>query len=144
MYGPDYRAPNHAPLPPIRVEESPPFTVTGIDYTGAFNIRDSSSSPNTNKVYICLFTCASTRAIHLEVVEDLTTQNFLLAFRCLTAHHSLSSIIVSDNAITFQSAANVLQKLMSSPEISNYLSNRQVEWRFIPKRDPWHGGFWER
>lgn len=141
--GAPFTAPNHAPLPAIRVSEAPPFTVTGIDYTGAYTIRGSTKTADS-KAYICLFTCASTRAIHLEVVEDLSAHSFLLAFRCFTTHHSLPSIIVSDNATTFECAANVLRKMFQSPEITNYLSNRQVEWRFIPKRAPWYGGFWER
>ena len=61
--GKPYRAPDPPPLPKVRVEESQPFSVTGIDFTGALLIRQSSG--NEGKAYICMFTCATTRAVHL-------------------------------------------------------------------------------
>lgn len=56
--------------------EVPPFTVTGADFTGALYVKEREET----KVYICLFTYAVTRAVHLEVVGDLTVETFLLAF----------------------------------------------------------------
>ena len=55
-----------------------PFEVTGIDFTGALYVR---GNPGETKVYICLFTCAVSRAVHLEIVTDLTVECFLQAFR---------------------------------------------------------------
>ena len=55
-----------------------PFTVTGVDFTGALYIR---APEGENKAYICLFMCANTRAVHLEVVSDLSEETFLQAFR---------------------------------------------------------------
>ena len=57
------------------------------------------------KVYICLFTCTSTRAIHLEVVTDLTEVTFLQAFQRFTARRSLPCLVIPDNASTYTSAA---------------------------------------
>jgi len=68
LSGGHYRAPELPPLPKCRLQEMDPFTATGIDFMGALYIR---APEGENKVYICLFTCASTRAIHLEVVTDL-------------------------------------------------------------------------
>ncbi|XP_045023635.1 uncharacterized protein LOC123468017 [Daphnia magna] len=94
--GPPYTAPNHAPLPVSRSSYSFPFTVTGIDFTGAFTIRGPKEAPKVDRtVYILLFTCASTRAIHLEVVEDMTTLSFLDAFRCFVSHHSRPAVIMA-------------------------------------------------
>jgi len=78
LCGNHYKAPNPPPLPRHRVQMMEPFTVTGIDFTGALYIR---APEGENKVYICLFTCASTRAVHLEVVTDLSEETFLQAFR---------------------------------------------------------------
>ena len=143
--GAAYMAPNHAPLPVSRSSFSIPFTVTGIDFTGSFIIRGPKEAPKKDRiVYILLFTCASTRAIHLEVVEDLTTLSFLEAFRCFIAHHSRPAIIMSDNAKTFEKGAKVFQKIFRDPVTTKQLSDQKVEWRFIPKRAPWYGGFWER
>ena len=62
--GKPYRAPDPPPLPKIRVQDAPPFTVTGADFTGALHIRGKSGVENA---YICLITCASTRAVHLKL-----------------------------------------------------------------------------
>jgi len=75
--GKPYRIPDPPPLPKVHVTESPPFTVTGVDFTGVLYIKDRAEE---RKVYICIFTCATTRALHLEVVSDLTVETFLLAF----------------------------------------------------------------
>ena len=56
----------------------PLLTITGVDFTGALFVKEGVQE---KKVYICLFTCATTRAVHLEVVSDLTVGTFLLAFR---------------------------------------------------------------
>jgi transposase InsO family protein len=95
-------------------------------------------------VYICLFTCASTRAVHLEVVTDLTVPTFIEAFRRFASRKSLPKVLISDNASTYQSAAEELLKLLKSPLLETHLRNRAVQWIFIPKRAPWYGGFWER
>ena len=61
-----------------RVGPTDPFAVTGVDFTGALYVRTSAGE---GKVYLCLFTCAVSRAIHLEIVSDLSVESFLLAFR---------------------------------------------------------------
>ena len=52
--------------------------------------------------------------------------------------------MISDNASTYQSAADELTQLLNSSELTSQLGNRGIEWKFIPKRAPWYGGFWER
>jgi len=52
--------------------------------------------------------------------------------------------MISDNGSTYLSAATELQSLMKLPEVKEELSRRGVTWKFIPKRAPWYGGFWER
>ena len=67
-----------------------------------------------------------------------------MAFRCFISHHFQPKMVLSDNATTFESAARTLKKLYENPEVTKYFSDCQIEWRFIPKRAPWYGGFWER
>ena len=78
LEGAAFRAPAPTPLPKLRVQETAPFAVTGEDFTGPLYVR---SEGNETKCYICLFTCAVTRAVHLKVVSDLTEKSFLQAFR---------------------------------------------------------------
>ena len=63
------------------------------------------------KAYICLFTCASTRAIHLELTETLSGESFLQAFRCFVSRRGLPSTIMSDSAKTFKSASAAIRKI---------------------------------
>ncbi|XP_006818999.1 uncharacterized protein LOC102803656, partial [Saccoglossus kowalevskii] len=141
--GSHYRPPVSAPLQSCRVNSTPPFTVTGVDFTGALYVRSSQNTKET-KAYVCLFTCAVTRAIHLELVPNLSTKSFLYAFCRFAARRSIPSIMISDNASTYLSASNEIRKLFYSPEVKTYLANNRIQWRFIPKRAPWFGGFWER
>ena len=88
VVGKPFPIPDPPPLPEARVQGGPPFNVTGVDFTGAMYVKNEGSS-GEYKVYICLFTCASTRAVHLEVVTDLSEESFLQAFRRFTARRSL-------------------------------------------------------
>ena len=139
--GRPYSMPEAPPLPKSRTLCAAPFHVTGVDFTGALFVRDSGGE---QKVYICLFTCANTRAVHLEVVTDLTEEKFLQAFRRFVGRKSLPQLMISDNASTFQSAAKEIEKMLNSPTLNEHLNKRGTVWQFIPKRAPWYGGFWER
>ena len=57
------------------------FTVTGVDFSGVLHVRNNVEETKVYiYIYICLFTCANTRAIHFEIVTDLSTEIFLVAF----------------------------------------------------------------
>ena len=134
--------PDPAPLPLARVQDGPPFCVIGIDFTGAIYVKKE-GTVDERKVYVCLFTGASTRAIHLEVVTDLSEATFLQAFRRFATRRSLPRLVLSDNASTY-TAAKELNELFQSPTLKAALMHKGTTWQFIPKRAPWHGGFWER
>ena len=70
LEGPHCDYPSPPPLPSFRVDSGVPFLTTGVDYTGALNIMDSDTG-ESRKVYVVLFTCANTRAVHLELAVDL-------------------------------------------------------------------------
>lgn len=142
VIGKPYLAPDPPPLPKSRVQDSPPFTVSGVDFAGPLNIRTSTGSGQ--KTYICLFTCAVTRAVHLEIVSDLSTDSFIQAFRRFASRKSLPQLMISDNATTFTAAATYLKRLSQNEEVAYTLGNKGITWQFIPKRAPWFGGFWER
>ncbi|XP_070557391.1 uncharacterized protein [Ptychodera flava] len=140
--GKPYQKPLTAPLPDYRINMVPPFAVTGVDFTSPLFVK--STNNEETKSYVCLFTCAVSRAVHLELVPDLTTRSFMMAFRRFAARRSLPSKMLSDNASTYLSAADELHDLMNSQEVKDLLAEHRVTWTFIPKRAPWHGGFWER
>ena len=92
-----------------------------------------------SRIEVCLFTCANTRAAHLEVVSDFSEDSFLQAFRQFTSRKSLPTTMISDNASTYLSAA---KKLVNSVKIHDTLKVQGTTRQFIPKCAPWYGG-WE-
>ena len=133
-----YSAPRVPDLPLERVSDGPPFLHVGVDFAGPLYVSLNSQQ---QKVYVCLFTCSSTRGIHLELTADLT---FLQAFRWFTSRRGLPATIYSDNAKTFKSASSDVKKTVRSLEVKTYMVNHQVEWKYIVEKAPWWGGFWER
>lgn len=137
-------------LPTSRVEPSRPFQNVGIDFCGYFNIKNQLRKQVITKAYICLFTCFCTRAVHLEVVEDLSTEAFLAALRRFVSRRGISSDIYSDNATNFVGANNQLKELRSlfmsqahKNEVLNFCNELSINWHFIPPRSPHFGSLWE-
>ena len=95
------------------------------------------------KVYVCLFSCCVTRALHLDLVKDLSTPAFLRCFRKFFVRRGTPALIVSDNAKTFKGAEKEIRALFRHPEVRAELDNRGIEWRFNITRAPWWGGFFE-
>lgn len=140
-----------ADLPSYRVNpETKAFIHTGCDYAGPFHctpIRRRGS--RSQKVYLCLFTCLTTRAIHLELATDLSTATFMNAFKRFLARRGPIYYIYSDNGTNFVGANTYLQ------ELHNFLANEyrdvwehklakeHITWKFIPPSAPHFGGCWE-
>ncbi|VDI41861.1 Hypothetical predicted protein [Mytilus galloprovincialis] len=95
--------PNVAPFPRSRVSRSLPFQGTGLDYLGPVYVKDGTVM---KKRWICLFTCFVTRAIHLEIVNDMTTEEFICAFRRFVSTRGTPSEVISDNASQFAVSLN--------------------------------------
>ena len=133
-------------LPFERVSDHPPFIYTGLDFVGPlFACKSNGSEMKVmGKVYICLFTCASTRGIHLELTRGLDVDSFLLALRRFSAQRGLPATLFSDNANTFRAASKEVKKIARSEEVLHYLTEQRISWKFIVEKAPWWGGFWER
>ena len=141
--GRGFKVPPPPDLPEFRLSQKPAFTCVGVDYAGPLYIREPNCS-TTKKVYILLFTCCSTRAVHQELATDLSADVFIRCLRRFTARRGLPEIIVSDKAKTFKSAPKALQKVFSYPSVKRFLANRRISWKFNMNRAPWWGGFFER
>ena len=125
-------------LPVFRTKLTNPFSVTGVDFTGPVNYKINKST--TSKAYIALFTCTSTRAVHLKLCHDLSAQEFQRALKEFVARRGCPQIIVSDNGKTFVATGKWLSKL----RLANYLGALEIKWKFNLARAPWWGGFFER
>ena len=82
-----YHALNPPPLPLFRVDGALPFTYTGVDFAGPLFIKQVNATPN--KVWICLLTCCVTRAVHLDLVNNLSTPSFIRCLKKFTAHRGV-------------------------------------------------------
>lgn len=124
-------------LPRERVKEANVFEVLGIDYIGPLFLK------NTQKAWICLFTCAVYRAIHLELTTSLSTEAFLQVLRRFIARRGRPSIIFTDNGTNFVGARNLLRKI-DWEKVKQFSSSQKIEWRLNPPSAAWWGGWWER
>lgn len=152
-----------------RVNATSSFIHSGVDYAGPFNLKASNvRSPPlrikptmvngelktaTPKVpvyegYIAVFACLATKAIHLEVVNDKTTETFLAAFDRFAAIRGLPECCYSDNAKNFIGAKNILameeeESMLDYSQVSIHMSKVGTDWKFITPRAPNQGGIWE-
>ena len=95
-------------------------------------------------MWICLFTCCVSRAVHLELVLDMTTATFIQCLKRFAARRGLPRKFLSDNARTFKSAAMVLRTVCDHPDVRGYLSLAGIDWSFNLEKAPWWGGLFER
>ena len=140
--GKPYGVPPVAPLPEFRVEQVPPFTNVGVDFAGPLYFK--SKNGKMEESYIVLFMCCTSRALHLDLVEDLSGPTFLRSFRRFSSRRGTPSLINSDNAKTFKFANNFLQKLANDHTVLSFLQERRITWRFNLEKSPWWGGYYER
>lgn len=138
-------------LPIDRISPARPFSKVGIDFGGPILVKQSHLRKSvTTKAYFALFVCMVTKAIHLELVSSLTTDAFLLTLKRFIARRGHPDIIYSDNATNFRSANTKLQELYTFfkvkknlNSIHNFLSPKEIQWKFIPPNSPHWGGLWE-
>ncbi len=137
-------------LPTPRVVPSRPFSHCGVDYAGPYFIKDGKTRNRVlMKAYVCIFICFSSRAVHAELVTDLSSEAFLNAFKRFVSRRGLSGHIFSDNGTNFVGADHELQRLCLvvqdtvNNKYQNYFAEHKIKWHFIPARSPHHGGIWE-
>ena len=91
-----------------------------------------------------MYSCSLTRAVHLDLVKSLTTQEFILSLKRLIARRGRPEIIYSDKAATFKAAARWIQQVRKDEKLNDLLATLSIEWRFNLSRAPWWGGQFER
>ncbi|XP_071033022.1 uncharacterized protein [Parasteatoda tepidariorum] len=136
-------------LPRERVNPNYPFLHSGVDYCGPFQIKyKHQRKGNFQRIYVAIFVCLASKAIHLEVVSDLTTDAFLATLKRFVARRGKCATISSDNAKNFVGASRELQRLQNltrfpDDKLASYLASEGIVWNFIPPRAPNFGGLWE-
>ena len=105
-----------------------PFSVIGTDYVGPFVCK--AKGEKDVKVYFLLFTCSLTRAVHLEILPNQTTQEFIQALKRLIARRGRPKVIYSDNAKTFEKASKWIKRVYKDDGMQEFLVTEQVKWKF--------------
>ncbi|XP_076230178.1 uncharacterized protein LOC143175315 [Nomia melanderi] len=137
-------------LPAARVTPARPFATCGVDYAGPFLTKERSRSKITIKSYICIFICFATKAIHIELAVDLSTDAFINCLKRFIARRGRCHTIFSDNGTNFVGAKNKLSDLDAlvgssdyNTRISSFLKKDRIQWLFTPPHAPHFGGLWE-
>jgi len=129
-------------LPSTRTTPTPPFYITGVDFAGPLiTRRGHTRKPVMVKAYACIFVCFTTKALHIELCLDPTTNEFM-------TRRGTPSQIHSDNGTNFVGANNEFQRIRqllhaSKGSISHFESTNNLKWNFNLPRTPHMGGLWE-
>ncbi|GFW59774.1 integrase catalytic domain-containing protein [Trichonephila clavipes] len=136
-------------LPRDRVVPDYPFNCSGVDFCGPFMIRYKNQRKGIlHKIYICVFVCFVSKAIHIEIVSDLTSDAFIATLKRFFSRRGKCAKLYSDNGKTFVGANKELKRFLkliedSDDNLACFLSAEGIEWKFIPPRAPSFGGLWE-
>ena len=131
-------------LPQSRVTPAPPFETCGVDFAGPFLISSRKGrGAKTSKCYLCLFICFATKALHLEVVSDLSTNAFILSLRRFISRRGKPKMIYCDNGTNFVGANNELNRMLRACRwsVDEFASSEGIEFKFNPAYSPNFGEF---
>ena len=135
-----------ADLPSLRVNATCPFENTAIDYFGMFDMKYGYRG--RTKAYGVVFTCLTTRAVHVELATDVSTNTFLLALRRFMSLYGAPKEIRSDNGRNFVGAANEIRQMIKlwtsdTPErikLTNFCNTQSIRWTFSTPTASHHNG----
>ena len=131
-----------ADLPKDRITGIHPFYVTGVDLCGPVFVTLKIRGKQPIKMYIAVFVCFASKAVHLETVNDLSTDSFLCSLNRFIGRRGLPKIIWCDNATNFVGAANLWSN-NDKTKVKEVTASSGITFRFIPPRAPHFGGLWE-
>ena len=125
-----------------------PFVHVGVDDCGPFFVKELRARSQIQlKTYVAIFVCLATKAVHLELADDLSAEAFIACLKRFFARPGQASTMHSDNGTNFVGANSELKKLykeinsiQQSAKTKQYLAKKEVTWHFILPRAPQFGG----
>ena len=138
-------------LPIERVTPDLVIDKVGVDYAGHFYVKyEHVRKPTVVKMYANVFVSLSKKAVHLELVSELTSEAFLACLRCFISRRGKPTLIWSDHGTNFVGAARKIKELIaflknqrSQDAISEFCSTQNIQWKFISEHTPHFDGLWE-
>ena len=138
-------------LPIERITPDRPFANVGVDYAGPFYVKYGYvRRPTVVKAYVSVFVSLTVKAVHLEVVSDLTSEAFIACLRRFVARRGKLETIMSDNGTNFVGSNREIKELYrflgqqkTQTTIGMFCSSQGITWKFIPERALHFGGLWE-
>ena len=134
--GRSFRVHPPPPLPECRVSNEFAYTRVGVDFAGPVYVKDIfSKCTEMHKAYIALFTCTTSRGLHLELTPNLTASSFIMirALKRFKGRCGNPVLIISDNG-----------KTIKDSKVREYCHRENIAWKFNVEAAPWWGGFFER
>ena len=130
-----YSYPRVSELPEFRFDDQYAYSCTGADYFGPLYCLSvfNEDKQKSHKAWVVLFTCAYTRSISLEVVNDSTASSFINSFKRFAARRGCPNTVVTDKGSVF-----------TAEETQRYMASKQIDFKFTLDCAPWQGGIWER
>ena len=104
------------PLPESRVKEDPAFSFTGVHFAGPFLVHTKTNA-TAKKMYICLFACFVTRAVHPDIVLEKSTETFVRCLKQFAARKGLLWRLLPDNGKTFKAASRFLKSVFKDDTV---------------------------
>lgn len=136
------RNPIPGQLPEDRTTVGGAFEVIGLDFAGPLKYKEGKKSQGN--AYLAIFTCSLSRAVHLELIASLETDNFIACLKRFIARRGRPRVIYSDNGGTFIKAEKWLRQLRDDERLHGLLEQHEIKWKFNLSRAPWWGGQFER
>ena len=130
-----YNYPRSPPLTSLRTQDTRSFSVTGIDNFGLVHVKDvfSSTRSRTHKAWATLYTCASSRAIILDLVAHPSAPDFTSSLTRFISRRGCPDHVITDNGSNF-----------IADETQTFATGRNITWHLNVPLAPWYGGFFER
>lgn len=119
-----------------------PYKHVGVDYTSHLFVKNEDGT--SSKYYILLFTCLNIRAVHIELVPDMSAKAFLMAFQRFSNLYGVCEVIYSDNAKTFLIGGKAIEESLNSNEFEEHMRCNNIIHKTLPLYSPWMGAAWER
>ncbi|XP_013396919.2 uncharacterized protein LOC106163784 [Lingula anatina] len=138
-----------ADLPEDRVTPGPPFTAVGIDVFGPWPVvtRRTRGGQAESKRWALIFGCLVTRAVHIEVIEEMSSSSFINALRRFVAIRGPVKMIRSDRGTNFIGALDQIKAtgiFVENGPVQESLHDMGIVWKFNPPHASHMGGAWER